>query len=515
MKKPVNKIGFDQLNIKCGKFDTTKFNEMMEQNSMLRETVTTGKTDYQLFDSLTNDLFSSFFKYNPQFKPVNQVNHDNVFNRQFLEKMMATTEYKSLRSFTKLDEVNSATAAASAGEHILKHFKNELSRVNELLKGKNKIEKFMNDHLDEIENIEELLITEKLTEQQKQKLMKSYQQHQGKIEEYKGKISGMIEGIDEEFKNMNSIIVMKKALQDARETVEFENDLCQSFGIGKSSEQSSNRVDMKQRMRLSTLVLKSRQFRKLIELAGRLNKLALSKKKVRAKKAFTEFSDIEMNNDISRVILSEFVNLTDKQLEIIFLKKFIERELLQYKIGGKAPKSRGPIVIAIDSSSSMEGKTDMWSKAIAIACIQIAQREKRDARIILFNASIKFYTDFYHASRKDDFMDRMVKFIETAPSGGTEFEPPLISAKTFIKNEKELKDADIILITDGYANLSSRFIDEFLDSKKELEYSLFSIVLDASFDFQDHVLKPISDRFFPITELNNDISEIIFEKLSD
>ena len=68
-------------------------------------------------------------------------------------------------------------------------------------------------------------------------------------------------------------------------------------------------------------------------------------------------------------------------------RRFLDAELLQYALRAIDEKGRGPMVVCIDGSSSMAGDKEIWSKAVSLTLLDIAQRQRRLFRSICFAAA--------------------------------------------------------------------------------------------------------------------------------
>jgi uncharacterized protein with von Willebrand factor type A (vWA) domain len=67
-----------------------------------------------------------------------------------------------------------------------------------------------------------------------------------------------------------------------------------------------------------------------------------------------------------------------------------------------------------------------------------------------------------------------------AAAGGTSFEEPLVRAAEFIEKSKSFKDADVIMITDGMANVGDEWRKDFLTKKSALSFKVYSILINSS-----------------------------------
>ena len=142
---------------------------------------------------------------------------------------------------------------------------------------------------------------------------------------------------------------------------------------------------------------------------------------------------------IERVLPDELGNLAiGEEGEDLFLKRLLEEDLLAYSYRNPVEESHGPILIAVDGSGSMAGPKEVWAKALAIATILQAKKEKRKSHGIIFGASEKeiFEID----------VNRLEDLATASFHMGTNFGPPLRWAQDKFKEQPR---ADLFFITDG------------------------------------------------------------------
>jgi uncharacterized protein with von Willebrand factor type A (vWA) domain len=129
---------------------------------------------------------------------------------------------------------------------------------------------------------------------------------------------------------------------------------------------------------------------------------------------------------IERVLPDELANLAiGEEGEDLFLKKLLDEDLLAYSYKNPMMETHGPMLIAVDGSGSMAGLKEIWAKALAIAAILQAKKEKRKSQGIIFGASEKeiFEID----------IDRLEDLATASFHMGTNFGPPL-STTVLIKS---------------------------------------------------------------------------------
>jgi uncharacterized protein with von Willebrand factor type A (vWA) domain len=179
-------------------------------------------------------------------------------------------------------------------------------------------------------------------------------------------------------------------------------------------------------------------------LAGKFKRIAAAKQKAKVRHGADEVSDVELGSNLSRVLPSELVKLSHPLLRKAFLASLLEGKVMQYRLSGTDSLGRGPLVVCIDKSGSMEGAADIWSTAVALALLDIAQRQRRPFALLAFDGEVK----------RQDIVEVGGQLPEdtlfTACSGGTNITGVLSRALSIIQESSGgMKKADVVLITDG------------------------------------------------------------------
>jgi uncharacterized protein with von Willebrand factor type A (vWA) domain len=96
----------------------------------------------------------------------------------------------------------------------------------------------------------------------------------------------------------------------------------------------------------------------------------------------------------------------------------------------------------------MDGQREVWSKACALAMMEVARIQKRGFAVVFFDtqvaAEFRFDPSKYEA-------DELLKCLEFFSSGGTQIASALHRAVELVTDNewRPGKDADVVLITDG------------------------------------------------------------------
>jgi uncharacterized protein with von Willebrand factor type A (vWA) domain len=179
-------------------------------------------------------------------------------------------------------------------------------------------------------------------------------------------------------------------------------------------------------------------------LAGRFKRIAAAKRRQKLKHGADEISDIEQGADLGRLLPAELMQLTHRTRRLLLLKNLLERQAMQYQLVGHEPLGKGPLVVLLDKSGSMDGPRDIWATALALALLEEAQRTRRVFALLGFDYRVKHEAVVKPGERLSE------EALFTACAGGTEISAALARGLELIRdNTGPLKKADIVLITDG------------------------------------------------------------------
>lgn len=182
-------------------------------------------------------------------------------------------------------------------------------------------------------------------------------------------------------------------------------------------------------------------------LAGRFRRIAARKHRERTRHGADDVSDVEQGGDLARLLPLELAKLMHTRTRLAILRDLAERTALQYRLQGTEAKGKGPIVVCLDKSGSMSGPADIWATAVALALLEIAQREHRAFAVLCFDAHVR-YEVLVPAGG-----ELPAEALLVGCSGGTDIQLCLDRALTLIaENQGSIRKADVVLITDGQSD---------------------------------------------------------------
>jgi uncharacterized protein with von Willebrand factor type A (vWA) domain len=216
------------------------------------------------------------------------------------------------------------------------------------------------------------------------------------------------------------------------------------------------------RMKLAEALRKDKALREIMRRAGRIQRLARERNTTRDLTAREEVVDVERGNDLARALPAGLSQLHHKLLRRVALRNLLERQMLQYRLEGRETLGRGPVVVLLDRSGSMQGDPERWASAIAISMLGIASKEGRRATIIEFTTRVDTVTVVDGKTSPLAIAAEALKLAGRRSYGGTDFGPALQAAM----DAGALDDrADVVIVTDGCAEADEATLARLVEAK--------------------------------------------------
>ncbi|AIJ05934.1 hypothetical protein JH146_1091 [Methanocaldococcus bathoardescens] len=435
--------------IKHDAYDKKAFERFLKNSKYLQKLLSYYSQFHPIHEKLAEDTFYAFFKYVVEFNE--HVEEKFKINKAILEGAIKNIEYEKSKLLTELDEVNAGTATIMFCEKFFENLK--LKKLNKELK------KFISE--------------------------------------------GKVEGFEEKLKDIAKN-TMKDISEEISEVIQGFN-AAENFGKGEGDKKLLSPED---RIKLVDKILQNKKIREIVKKLGKLRLLAINEYKSKIKHYSGEIYSTKIGRDLKHLLPKEVVNLSDEILYYDFLRKFVDKKLLIYDIQNKLEKQKGPIVVLLDHSGSMYGDREIWGKAVALSLIEIAKRENRDIYYIAFDDGVRFEKKI---NPKNITIDEIIEIASLYFGGGTNFIEPLNRAIEIINENEGFKNADILLITDGYAEVNDVFLKEFDKLKNEHNVKLISVFVEV---FPTETLKMISDEVIKVYDLVDEEARKIYRAVS-
>jgi uncharacterized protein with von Willebrand factor type A (vWA) domain len=522
--------------IESDSYDRRAWAELGLTAPTIGELVESGERLVPDFGALLHDLFLGLFKYNLVWLKPDAVRRSAVLNRTILEKLIPSPGFEMLKTRTLLEEDKAVIAALVLGEQVL-----ELVRSEKLINRREMLDLWDLKHQEEnlAESAAALKNAVELSEQNQQEAdatektpgddaQKSGEQQnkddlQRKIDELKeaaeratrvseARLNQKARMFEDQLRHSDQSELKRMQLRSAQLAEEIDrvaqdsHDFSLEFGQG-------GRLSAGERLELGRRLARNRKLGELARLVGRFKQDARALRRKTLDRGVAEAYDIERGADLGRLIPSELLALHHPQLRADFQRRLLEGAVLQYRLRDDEQKGKGPMVVCIDVSSSMQGDKELWAKAVSLTLMDIARRQRRLFRAVLFSSgpeSMKVI-DLNRERRYQPELPKVIELAEYFPGGGTDFQAPIDAAIELIA-DKKLKRADIVVITDGECQVAPEWLAELKRRKDELQFSIFAVLVDVgSSDLS--TLAQFSDRVSSVTKLTVEGSREIFLKI--
>ena len=199
-------------------------------------------------------------------------------------------------------------------------------------------------------------------------------------------------------------------------------------------------------------------------------------RQVRSPRAPTEARGLERSDDVSRMLPSEAMLLNRPVLRRLWHARRLERALSVYRYEGDVEErvrvqaeaaplerssreipERGPIVVCLDTSGSMQGAPEQIAKALVLAVAKAAHQEGRPCRVILFAGPGDVET--LTVDLGPGGIGGLLRLLAMSFHGGTDLGWPLRVALETL-DEAGWSRADLLLVTDGAFDLPSGALEQ-------------------------------------------------------
>ena len=173
-------------------------------------------------------------------------------------------------------------------------------------------------------------------------------------------------------------------------------------------------------------------------------------------KPAVEAEEITNGNDLQHLLPSETAILSEQKPENLFFYKFATHQLQLFanrpknnflfkteQTKKKKPRlENGPIIVAVDTSGSMNGKPMRLAYSVLIQLLRLARKQKRNVFLMSFSVRAKFLD----LSFPRNWM-HLNSFLEDRFTGGTDGEEMLNESIVMLQS-KSFAMADVLIISD-------------------------------------------------------------------
>lgn len=505
--------------------DIDIYNDIVDQSPVMQQTLEEGEELLPTFKYLHQDIFLSLYKYKARVLPEVDMHISTRMNRGIISNLINTPEYISLRHTCRMDQFNAALGTEIIGREAIDILREAIEKLKDLEQKKDAMDRLIEEEEKIDELIEDIGDIDELIEDAKQagngslaaQLEQERQAKEQSVATLKAMANKIAEDCDEliEDDGLASEVstTMGSALTETGKQVQEVSELCEAWGLGTGENCQvafQNKKDAIERIRRSS------KLHKLTDLVGKFKESAIVEQKKKAKHGAVEIKGVTTGDKIQDTLPSDRMNLCNDITKGDFYRRMSEHGLLQYSKESNKQKNKGPIIVCVDTSGSMQGDEEIWSKALTVGILEVAQMQKRDFACIIYSS----HADDPIVIKKDEIApQKIIDCAERFHNGGTDFESPLNKALELIK-DSTFKNADIIFITDGDCYVSDNFSRKFKQIKEDKDFRTLGVLVNMGCGHvSDSSLKEFCDSITLVSDIadlndgNSEVNKSIFGSL--
>jgi len=501
-------VGYSYNALEHYDIDIETYEDIVAQSPVMQQTLWDGEQLLPTFKYLHQDIFLSLYKYKAVVLPETQMHISTRMNRGIIGNLINTPEYISLRQTCRMDQFNAALGTEIIGREAIEILKEALKQVQDLQKKKDAMDRLIEEEekidslMEEIGDIDELIDQAKRQGNgayaaQLQAEREAKEQAAATLKAMANKIAEECdELIDENDSLAQEVSVsMGKTLDATSQEVQQVSDLCEAWGLGTGE---NGRVAFQNKKDAIEKIRRSSKLNKLTDLVGRFKESAITEQKKKAKHGAVEIKSVTVGDKIEDTLPSDRMNLCNDSTKKDFYRRMTEHQLLTYSKEAHKQKNKGPIIVCVDTSGSMNGDEEIWSKALTVGILEVAQMQKRDFACIIYSSS----ADDPIVIKKDEIApQKIITCAEKFHGGGTSFESPLNKALELIK-DSTFKEADIVFITDGDCYVSDEFTRKFKATKEDKGFKTLGVLVNMGRGHcSDSSLKEFCDSITLVSDI--------------
>lgn len=509
---------------RCLDVDHEDYLDIVYMSPVMQQTIEEGEKLLPTFKYLHEDIFMSLYQFNAEVLPPEEMHIESYMNRSILAKLVNTPTYIALRKTCRCDLFNAGIGTEIIGKQAIEILKEELSKIKDLQQKKEALDKLIEqeeqmDSLSEsLEELEELIEEMKMQgdEEGLEELQAEYNATQLSLEQGRALANQLAEDCDELVEASdelaeNFVTVLDDTITQATSEVQAVSDYVEAWGLGQGPDV---RVPFGIKRSVLERIRSSDYLKKFTDMIGKYKECAVTEQKKKAKSGAVEIKSVNVGSKIQDTLPSDRMNLCNETTKKDFYRRMTENQLMTYEKESNKQKNKGPIIICIDQSGSMDGDKEMWAKALAVGILEIAQMQKREFACIPYDSRCR---DTIVIHKDEISPEKIIKIAESKASGGTSFEAPLKKASELI-DESNFKEADVVFITDGDCYVSDEFRRKFKQLREDKEFRTMGVLVDYGHssrssldDFCDSVTK--ISKISEASKADSEVNKMIFGTL--
>lgn len=505
IKPDLSKFSIDSIPIEHSMVES-----ITDVSPILKQTIQKGDDIIKTYPELSDDIFLSLYKAYPELLSNDEMNSSYQLNRNMMDSLTEDPQYTVLKDYCQLDQFSLAIASLSLHDNAIQ----KLEELKEELQGAgDNIIDSINEAIASQQDLDDLMQKAQALQQLNQQIQQATGKTNPQLDELanqmKMDLAQAMKIANERSKTFHKVMQkqpgqMKKIEQALSSGLDMtvnavveSNDLVSAWGFEPGDE---TRVSIDSKIQAIQIIRRSPDLKKLTDIIGALKEQARAAQKSKTKNGTTNIQSVTVGNNLQIVLPSEKMLLNNPTTRTEFYRKYFSKQLLTYEVSNIEKKGRGPMIVCVDDSGSMGDQEQTWSRAFAMALLEIAQLQKRNYALILYDDYVRDVM-----IQEKGYLDPLavVEICEKRYGGGTNFERPLKKSLELL-NDNRFKHGDIVFITDGDCCVSDSFMKTYKQAKESKEFFTRGILINIGSyrrSSSEASLKMFCDEVIPLTKM--------------
>ena len=243
--------------------------------------------------------------------------------------------------------------------------------------------------------------------------------------------------------------------------------------------------------------------RRVCELAGRFRLVARSQQRRKSDDGFDEVTGVTLGGDVGRLVPAELARLLVPELELDALRRIAERQALCREYGATEPVGKGPVVVCVDESGSMEGAKAETAKALALAVAWVARRQRRWAGLVAYSGDSGERLLALPPGRWDELA--LADWVSAFIGRGSSLDVPVRELPDYVRRlGAPTGVTDVLFVTDAACRIPADVVARFNAWRAAARARVVSLVVGR----QPGDLTLVSDECHLVAELSPDAAAV-------
>jgi uncharacterized protein with von Willebrand factor type A (vWA) domain len=251
----------------------------------------------------------------------------------------------------------------------------------------------------------------------------------------------------------------------------------------------------------------NKALQRILQLAGKFRRVAATQQRLKTSHGMDDMIGITTGGNIERLLPMELAELADDDdlIGTLAYKRLMEGQSMMREHHAVKAVGKGPVVVCVDESGSMSGEKVYTAKALALALVWVAMKQKRWCCLIAYSGDTghRIVTLKPHAVWDTQ---GMVTWLADFLGGGSSHDIPLRELPDWwddtIKPPKG--KTDCVMVTDAEAHFTDQHFKKWNDFRRREQMRAVGLIVNNDGD----ALKPGFDEIHRVKSIDVDSPEI-------